>query len=136
MTLAFPIVPISKILAATVAIVVAVYSSAALADNPPDFLRDVRPILAEFCFQCHGPDGAKRQAGLRLDRRESTVARLESGAIAIQPGNAGESALELRIESTDPGVVMPPPEIKRQLSAEQQQLLRRWIEFAAPFSSC
>src|SRR6188768_489276 len=54
------------------------------------FRRDVQPVLSEFCFECHGPDGRRRQAGLRLDAREQAMALLESGARAIVPGQAGQ----------------------------------------------
>src|SRR5215207_4495982 len=103
-------------------------SRAALGADAPDFVRDVRPILAEHCFACHGPDSGKRQAGLRLDRPDDAVARLESGKVAIQPGKAKESELVSRIESADPDLVMPPPETKKILSTGQKELLRRWID--------
>jgi hypothetical protein len=109
-------------------------SRACPATDVPDFTRDVRPILAEHCFACHGPDGGKRQAGLRLDQPEGAEARLESGKVAIQPGKAGQSELLSRIESADPDVVMPPPETKKPLSARQKEFLRRWIESGAPYS--
>src|SRR5688500_16823551 len=99
-------------------------SRAALAADVPDFVRDVRPILAERCFACQGPDRGTRQAGLRLDRREGAVARLGSGKVAIQPGKTSESELVGRIESTDPDLVMPPPETKKQLSTRQKEVLR------------
>src|SRR5262245_66098026 len=74
----------------------------ATASDAPDFERDIRPILAEHCFACHGPDGGKRQAGLRLDRREGAAAPLDSGNVAVRPGNAAESELVRRIDSADP----------------------------------
>ena len=107
------------------------WPTTATSDDALDFSRDVRPILAEHCFSCHGPDGNKRQAGLRLDRRDAALARLESGAVAIHPGKAGESELIRRIESVDPDVVMPPPDTKKRLTADQKKLLQRWIERGA-----
>ncbi|NCX99252.1 MAG: hypothetical protein EBX35_11935 [Planctomycetia bacterium] len=73
------------------------------------FDRDVRPILAEHCFACHGPDAAAREADLRLDTREGAVAD-HAGVRAVVPGNGGASELVTRIRSTDPDVIMPPPD--------------------------
>ncbi|NND98474.1 MAG: DUF1549 domain-containing protein, partial [Pirellulaceae bacterium] len=87
-----------------------------------DFNRDVRPILSENCYHCHGPDDAARQADLRLDT--------EAGAkeYAIIAGDADASDLVDRITSDDPDAVMPPPDSERSLTAEQIDLLRRWID--------
>src|SRR5262245_33363987 len=92
--------------------VVALLSSlpATGADAAPDFLRDVRPILAEHCLKCHGPDEAERAADLRLDRREAAIGTLPSGHRAIVPEDAAGSELLRRIESIDPAELMPPPE--------------------------
>ena len=87
-----------------------------------DFNRDIRPILSENCFYCHGQDGNKRQADLRLDLRDQAI---ESGAVV--PGKPGESELIARIGSTDRQKLMPPPKSNRRLSAEQKELLERWI---------
>ena len=94
-----------------------------------DFNRDIRPILAENCFYCHGQDGNKREADLRLDLREGAVA-----ARAIVPGDAGASVLLERIHSTDADVVMPPPTSGRRLSPEQKALLERWIREGAAYA--
>jgi hypothetical protein len=118
-------------LLATIVVCVSRWVTAA---DAPDFVRDIRPILAEHCFACHGPDGGKRQAGLRLDRREGAVARLESGNVAIRPGHAVESELVRRINSADPDIVMPPPETNRQLTEEQRDHLRRWIDTGATYA--
>ena len=75
---------------------------AAVADDPPRYNRDVRPILTEHCFACHGPDAAQRQADLRLDNREAALA-----AGALDPQEWSASELLARIESTDPDLVMP-----------------------------
>mgnify|MGYP001193168962 CR=1 FL=1 len=74
----------------------------------PGYNADIRPILVEACFSCHGPDSASRRADLRLDMREAAIS---SGAIA--PGKPDDSELMRRILSTDPDEVMPPPEVKR-----------------------
>ena len=98
------------------------------ADPPVDFGRDVLPILSDFCFHCHGPDPKARKAKLRLDDKESALAR---GVIA--PGKPAESELVARITSTDPDTVMPPPELKRAMSKAQIETLRRWVEQGAPW---
>jgi len=102
----------------------------ARADAPPplDFNRDIRPILSENCFYCHGQDANKRQADLRLDLREAAVA-----AGAIVPGTPGSSTLLERVHSTDADVLMPPPDSNRRLSDAQKQLLDRWIAEGAPY---
>ncbi len=79
-------------------------------EKPPaakvDFRRDVQPLLAQRCYRCHGPDQAK--GGLRLNKHETALAELESGAHAIVPGKPDESALVDRISSTDEDLRMPP----------------------------
>jgi hypothetical protein len=92
------------------------------ADPPVDFGRDVLPILSDFCFPCHGPDPKTRKAKLRLDDKDSALAR---GAIV--PGEPAESELVARVTSTDPDVVMPPPELKRAPTKGQVETLRRWV---------
>ena len=89
---------------------------------------DIRPILVENCFSCHGADSAGRQANLRLDRRDDAV---ESGAIA--PGDPDSSVMLDRIFSDDPEEVMPPPSTKKALTADQKQLLKRWIAEGAEY---
>ncbi len=106
----------------------------ASADDVPRFNRDIRPLLSNTCFQCHGPDEKKREGGLRLDVREGAVAAPEGGGAAIVPGHPDESELIRRIESHDPADVMPPPEAKRPpLSADDVRMLRRWIAAGAPY---
>ncbi len=89
--------------------------------------RDVLPILAENCFACHGFDRARREAGLRLDSQAPATAVLESGARAIVPGHAEQSALVERVIATDPDLRMPPASTSKQLTAAQIDTLRRWI---------
>jgi len=104
------------------------HARAADAAGPLDFNRDIRPILSENCFYCHGQDAAKRQADLRLDVREAALE-----ARAIVPGEPGASTLLERIHSTDPDVRMPPPTSNRVLSDEQRALLDRWIREGAEY---
>lgn len=97
------------------------------APAPPDFQRDVRPILSRQCFACHGPDEHARKANLRLDLRESALAPAKSGKRAIVPGKPEQSELVRRITSTDHNKVMPPPETKKQLTPAELETLRRWV---------
>ena len=97
-------------------------------DDVPAYNRDVRPILAENCFACHGPDSAARKADLRLDRREAAV---EMGA--VEPGKPEESSLVARIDTDDKQEVMPPPSSHKTLTAEQKDVLRRWIAGGAEY---
>jgi hypothetical protein len=106
----------------------------AAADGTLDYGRDIRPILAENCFRCHGPDAKQRQAGLRLDLREEALKRLESDAVAIVPGKPDASALVSRIMSADESDRMPPPDSLKKLTDEQKQLLKRWIEQGASYT--
>jgi len=111
-------------------------SVAAPADSPAriSFNRDIRPILSDNCFACHGPDSGNRQAGLRLDVAEQATSELDSGARAIVPEHVDASELVARIIATDPDTVMPPPEAKiGRLTVEQVDLLKRWIAEGAPY---
>jgi len=119
---------------AAVAVVVAAAAAADAADQKLSFNRDVRPILSDNCFACHGPDSGNRQAGLRLDVAEQATAELESGGRAIVPGSAAASELLARVVSDDPDSVMPPPHAKLgRLAPEQVAVLRRWIEEGAEY---
>ncbi|MEZ6126689.1 MAG: PSD1 and planctomycete cytochrome C domain-containing protein [Planctomycetaceae bacterium] len=89
--------------------------------------RDVRSILSDRCFFCHGPDSSHREADLRLDVRAAAVASV------IQPGNADESELLKRLLSTDPDVQMPPPKSGKSVSADEIEVLRRWINEGAEY---
>jgi hypothetical protein len=103
--------------------------------RPVNFARDVRPILSDNCFSCHGPDDKARKAKLRLDTKEGAFAKLESDALAIVPGKPDDSELILRIESDVSDLRMPPKKSGKQLSADQAAVLRRWIEQGAPWST-
>jgi hypothetical protein len=95
-----------------------------------EFNRDVRPILSDACFHCHGPDRAKRKASLRLDLEEGATADL-GGYRAIVPGKLDESELYRRITSDDPTEHMPPPDSGRALNPRQVAVLKAWIEQGA-----
>jgi hypothetical protein len=94
------------------------------------FNRDIRPILSGNCFYCHGQDGNKRKADLRLDIRKVAV---KSGAIVA--GDISKSEMIQRIQSHDPDELMPPPNSNRRLSDEQKGLLTRWIEEGANYEA-
>jgi len=97
------------------------------------FNRDIRPILSEYCFQCHGPDEQQRQGGVRLDRYELATQPGDSGKAAIQPGNTAESELIRRIMTEETEEVMPPPETGKTLTPEQKAVLQKWVEEGAEY---
>ena len=98
------------------------------------FNRDIRPILSDRCFKCHGPDSASRKAGLRLDRAEDAYAeRKKSRGHPIVPGQPEQSLLCRRIFSTNEDEMMPPPESNLALSAAEKNTLRRWIAEGAEY---
>jgi mono/diheme cytochrome c family protein len=99
------------------------------------FNRDVRPILSDNCFACHGPDAKQRKAGLRLDLRDDALKPAKSGAAPIVPGAPGKSSVIARIETNDPDALMPPPKSHKQLSTAQKELLKRWIAEGAKFEA-
>ncbi len=103
------------------------------AERALDFNRDVRPLLSEHCFACHGFDAKARKAKLRLDLAESALADRE-GVIAIKPGDLAHSEAWLRITSDDPEEVMPPPKAPHPLKREEKAILKRWIEQGAPYA--
>ena len=101
---------------------------AATAAHKISYNRDIRPVLSDNCFFCHGPDQNKRKGKLRLDVREEAIAKL-----AIVPGKPDESKLIQRIFTTDTDDLMPPPESHKTLTPEQKQLFRRWIAQGAEY---
>jgi len=105
------------------------------ADAKPklDFNREIRPILADKCFACHGPDDSKRKAKLRLDTQEGAQALAASGSAAVVPGNPDESELYHRIHSEDLEERMPPSKSGKPLTAEEKAKLTTWIEQGASY---
>ncbi len=97
-----------------------------------DFNRDVRPILSDNCFKCHGFDPKTREADRRLDTRAGALASLE-GITAIVPGKLTESDVHVRIHSSAKDEIMPPPESGKKLSARERAILDRWIEQGAEY---
>ncbi len=115
--------------ATTVAVVLAFADFAPAADRL-EYNRDIRPILAENCFACHGPDSAARKAKLRLDLREEAI-RSE----AVVPGKPEASAAILRILSDDAKKIMPPAKSRKTLTAAQKDVLRRWVAAGAEYQA-
>ncbi len=101
---------------------------ASWADDSILYNRDIRPILTDMCFPCHGPDSAARKGDYRLDRRDDAI-----GKKVIVPGRPDESEMIRRILSTDSEEVMPPPATKKVLTAGQKQLLKKWISGGADY---
>ncbi len=97
------------------------------------FNRDIRPIFSDTCFRCHGPDKNARKAGLRLDIREEAIKKSRSGATPIIPGKPDESEIVRRIFSSDKSEMMPPEEAHKILTAEQKELIRRWVAEGAKY---
>ncbi|XAM01400.1 PSD1 and planctomycete cytochrome C domain-containing protein [Phycisphaeraceae bacterium D3-23] len=104
-------------------------------ERPIDFGRDIRPILSDNCFFCHGPDSAvaEQTGGLRLDSYEGATAERDNADPAIIPGDPDNSPLMRRVLSTNPNTVMPPPESHRTVTAAEAELLRQWIESGAEY---
>ncbi|MCX6930007.1 MAG: DUF1549 domain-containing protein, partial [Verrucomicrobia bacterium] len=100
-----------------------------------DFNRDIRPILTENCYKCHGPDEEERKAKLRFDIRLEALKPAKSGNPAIIPGSPEKSEMVARITAEDPDDRMPPIKTGRKLSPAQIELLRNWIAQGAPFAT-
>lgn len=114
---------------------IALPASSAFAAVPDlDFQRDVRPILSNYCYHCHGPDEQGRKGGLRLDVREDALKAGKSGELAIVPGQAEASEIIRRILSHDEGEMMPPPEAKKPITDAQKDILRRWVAAGAEYT--
>lgn len=104
-------------------------------DRTVDFNRDVRPILSDACWRCHGFDEEARQAGLRLDTREGALGVADSGPRAIVPGQPDGSELFARVTAGDAELRMPPPDSNKFLTTDQISILRRWIEEGANYEA-
>lgn len=112
----------------SVVLLFAIVSPPSVAEDAVDFNRQVRPILSDNCYKCHGPDAQERKAGLRLDQFDGATAKLESGSTGIVPGNVDASEIIARITTTDPDLVMPPPSTGKKISPEQVETLKSWIQ--------
>src|SRR5438128_2649316 len=97
-------------------------ANTARANEKVQYNRDIRPILAENCFACHGPDSGSRKAKLRLDQRDAAIK-----AEVLVPGKAAESEIVKRILSTEPNQLMPPAKSHKKLTKAQKDLVQKWI---------
>jgi hypothetical protein len=122
----FRLVP--AFIAARLAALIMPVTSIADTRPPVSFDRDVRPILSDKCYRCHGPDAEARQADLRLDTRDGLLAHV------VVPQKPDESELVARVFSDDEDTRMPPAESKIVLTAQQKDVLRRWIAEGAEFA--
>jgi hypothetical protein len=100
-----------------------------------DFNSQIRPLLSDRCFACHGPDEKARKAKLRLDTREGTLKKLEDGWAVIKPGDPDKSELVQRIFAKDEDDLMPPPKSNLELSPAEKQLLKRWVAEGAEYQT-
>ncbi len=117
----------SRLITPLAIVAVSICSANSVADDI-EYNRDIRPILNDTCFACHGPDSASRKGDLRLDKRDEAIAKG-----AIKEGHPNESEMIRRILSDNHDEVMPPPELKKTLSAEQKKLLIDWIQSGAEY---
>ena len=104
-----------------------------VAEDRVEFNRDIRPILSDYCYSCHGPDEKSRQASLRLDIADAPKTALPSGKTAIVPGNVADSELVRRVLTADPNERMPPVDSSKHLTSVQIDLLKRWVAQGAEY---
>src|SRR5690242_18565111 len=109
---------------------VASLAAAASAADKLEYNRDIRPILSENCFACHGTDSAARKANLRLDQRDSALKKK-----AFVPGKPDESELITRILSQDESEMMPPPDSHKKLTDQQKKILKDWVAQGAEYQA-
>ncbi len=121
--------------AVALTLITALNSGASAAESAAkiDFNRDVRPILSDTCFNCHGPDVANVKSNLRLDVRDLALKPAKSGAVAIVPGKPDESELIKRVLTTDEDDLMPPTKLHKTLTTAQKETLRTWIAQGAEY---
>jgi hypothetical protein len=102
------------------------------ADEPVRFNRDIRPIMSDTCFRCHGPDKRARMAGMRLDIRDEALKPTKSGVTPIVPGDPAKSAIVQRVFATN-ARIMPPAFAHKTLTDAQKETIRRWVAQGAPY---
>src|SRR5688572_21974646 len=115
-----------------IAACIAAVGEAAAQPGPPTFNRDIRPIMSDTCFRCHGPDSVARKANLRLDIREEATRPMRSGRIPIVPGDPGSSEIVTRIFAEGANI-MPPRSAHKELTQIQKETIRRWVSEGAVY---
>ena len=116
--------------------VLVVVSELRAAETPKvDFNFQIRPLLSDRCFRCHGPDSGARKAKLRLDTRDGAIKELEDGWSVVKPGQPDKSEVIRRIFTADEDDLMPPPDSHLKLTSEEKELLKRWVMEGAEFKS-
>src|ERR687887_353846 len=125
-----PMLP--RIAAVVIGCMAAASAAAAAEADRVSFNRDVRPIMSDTCFRCHGPDRNARKADMRLDIREEAIKPTRSGRIPIVPGEPDKSEIINRIFSTGANV-MPPKAAHKELTPAQKELFRRWVAEGAVY---
>ncbi len=104
------------------------------AADPVSFSRDIRPVMSDTCFKCHGPDDKTRKGKLRLDVREEALKAGKSGKVALIPGKPEKSEIIARLFTANTDDVMPPADSHKTISAAQKELFRRWVAEGAKYS--
>ena len=132
-------VPLRKLTFVVVALFVSMQASRAedaKAKSPVaiDFNRDIRPILSNKCFQCHGPDENERKGDLRLDTEAGSRAVIDD-IVAVVPGKPDASEMMHRVTTTERGKVMPPPKSDKKLTTHEIQLLKTWIQQGGKYAA-
>src|SRR5215470_13564286 len=107
--------------------------SASAAYAEVGFNRDIRPIMADTCFRCHGPDKNARMAGMRLDIRDEALKPTPTGVTPIVPGDPDHSAIVQRVLATNPARIMPPNYAHKELTPAQKDTIRRWVAEGAKY---
>src|ERR1051325_5519349 len=123
--------------AAFAALLILPFANARADDEPKraDFNFQIRPLLSDRCFKCHGPDEKSRKKKLRLDTREGVFKELEDGWAVVKPGDVDKSELIRRIFTSDEDDLMPPPKSDLKLSPAEKDLLKRWVAQGAEYKS-
>lgn len=131
----FPLLPQNRCAQAfATSLLFAAAGQASAADGDKlQFNRDIRPILSDNCFACHGTDAKKREAKLRLDTVEGATTANDDGDIAVVPRDLSKSEVWQRITSDDKDEIMPPPKAHKTLTAAQKETIKHWIEQGAPY---
>src|SRR5579871_513419 len=109
------------------------WSTAVLLGAPISFNRDIRPLMSDTCFRCHGPDKSSRMANLRLDIRDEALKPLKNGVVPIVPGDPDKSEIVRRVFAESAGKRMPPQFAHKDLTEKQKQTIRQWVAEGAVY---